>query len=50
VCFHCSELAFQPVGAPDSLGYKLSFDPARGALLHLVQQARPDDERLRDVK
>jgi hypothetical protein len=50
VCFHCNDLAFEPVGAPKSLGGKHSFAPIRGPLLQLVQAARPHDERLQSLK
>lgn len=45
VCFHCGDLGFQVVGAPEALGPKLAFDPARAELARLVRAARPADSR-----
>jgi hypothetical protein len=43
VCFTCTDLGFQAVGAPEALGPKLAFDPIRGDLARLVRAARPDE-------
>jgi hypothetical protein len=45
VCFHCSDLGFQVVGAPEALGPKLAFEPTRAELARLVRAARPGDPR-----
>ena len=50
VCFHCTDLAFQVVGAPAAIGGKLSFGPMRARLLALVKEARPADKRLKDLE
>ena len=50
VCFHCTDLAFQGVGASEAIGGKLSFGPVRTRLLALVKKARPADKRLTDLE
>jgi hypothetical protein len=50
ICFHCTDLAFQVVGAPEALGGKMSFGPGRLRLVALVKTARPADQRLRELQ
>jgi hypothetical protein len=50
VCFHCRDLAFQLVGSPVALAPKLPFEPIRADLMRLSRSARPDDERLKDLR
>jgi hypothetical protein len=50
ICFHCTDLAFQVVGAPEALGGKMSFGPGRSRLAALVKAARPADQRLKDLQ
>jgi hypothetical protein len=50
VCFHCSDLGFQVVGAPEALGSKLAFDPIRAELARLVRVARPGDPRFEKLE
>jgi hypothetical protein len=50
VCFHCRDLGFQVVGAPEALGSKLAFEPIRAELARLVRAARPGDPRFEKLE
>lgn len=50
VCFKCEELAFQVVGARESLSGRMLFEPVRETLAQFVREARPDDERFQSLK